>query len=225
MAECETAVAPCFGIRCLTSEAIRAGQLSPVMVPLIEEAAKAGDWEACLLYFPKPWRRAVLEEIAPIVSDRQYWELLAGAWVGTEAPTFHRAAWLRLFGSTRPGRNYLMTAKEHAALAALPDPITVYRGAPLKIARGMSWTVDLERAAWFARRWAHRDGSILRAVIPKRKVLAYFQERKEAEVVIDPRRLNYEVLNPGAWMVASRLRGRIQGIIDGFGGAARRKSA
>jgi hypothetical protein len=42
-------------------------------------------------------------------------------------------------------------------LALLPDEITVWRGGyditPRKLANGMSWTLDRDRAIWFARRW------------------------------------------------------------------------
>ena len=51
-----------------------------------------------------------------------------------------------------------MEQEERKALAALPDRLTIYRGVHIKkgTLRGLSWTLDRERAEWFANRWAKR---------------------------------------------------------------------
>jgi hypothetical protein len=49
------------------------------------------------------------------------------------------------------GREHLMDAEERAAL---PDVVTILRGfTHAEGARGLSWTLDRERAEWFARRF------------------------------------------------------------------------
>jgi hypothetical protein len=58
----------------------------------------------------------------------------------------------------------------------------------------MSWTVDPASARWFARRPGYPGEKIvLKTTVPKGKVLAYFSKRTESEVVIDPRRIKYQI--------------------------------
>jgi hypothetical protein len=133
------------------------------------------------------------------LSNQKYWRHLGEDWTTNED---RDGGWpfLSLFRSPRGERTALMTAEEHAALAALPDPAILYRGIaffpgnPLKYARGLSWTDDLDIAAYFAHpyQWAPA-GAVLVAVVPRWRFLAYFKRRGENEVVIDPRRIRYRV--------------------------------
>jgi len=122
------------------------------------------------------------------LSNQQYWRHLREDWTTNED---RDGGWpfLSLFRSPRGERTALMTAEEHAALAALPDPATLYRGItffpgdPLRYARGLSWTDDLDIAAYYAHPYqSWLAGALLMAV-----------ERGENEVVIDPRRIRYRV--------------------------------
>ena len=79
-------------------------------------------------------------------------------------------------------------------------PVTLYRGAPGRSnGRGMSWTLDVDRARWFAQRWdlTGRSGSVYKATVKPHAILAMMLGgRDEAEVVVNPRRLprNLEVI-------------------------------
>jgi hypothetical protein len=53
----------------------------------------------------------------------------------------------------------------------------------------MSWTLDLKKARWFATRLYQPDPIVLQATILKPDVLAYFDERKERELVVRPGRV------------------------------------
>jgi len=83
------------------------------------------------------------------------------------------------------------------------EPIELFRGVTGRqshLARGMSWTLDLDKARWFAHRHDHlthpmHDGkhviepTVWRSVAPPAAVLALFYEQNEREVVVNPRRL------------------------------------
>jgi hypothetical protein len=133
------------------------------------------------------------------LSDSEYWKHLREFWTECEDRSGASSWLISLFRSSRGQREALMSAEEHATLAALPDPATLYRGvtffpgSPLKYARGMSWTDDLDIAAHFAYPPAWLDGAILIAEVPRRRILAYFHERGEHEVVIDPRPIAHRV--------------------------------
>jgi hypothetical protein len=175
---------------------------NPLLVPEYRFNAKrrqkafaAGDWKTFVFCVPKPYRIVAFETIERrIAADADYWRLLADIWITTEFPNRDRARWLNFFTSERAQRDRLMTPADHAGLATLPDPFQIFRGAGQRYARGMSWTTDREKAAWFARRFP-RSGALFSTVVRKGRVLAYFTERGEAEALIDPRRIRYEVLS------------------------------
>jgi len=68
-------------------------------------------------------------------------------------------------------------------------PLELYRGTTWGRRRGMSWTRDIDRARWFARRLQQDDGLVFRLLVPAEAVLAFvgFEGRTENEVVVDPR--------------------------------------
>lgn len=112
--------------------------------------------------------------------------LLPGVWVGAEWPAqLGKKRWLAMFEATgfvsdRPG-------------AQVPESaLTIYRGALGGRVRGLSWTTDLERARWFAERiklLGRTDAAVVAAEVHPRHVLATFDGRQEAEVVVKPRGL------------------------------------
>ena len=53
----------------------------------------------------------------------------------------------------------------------------------------MAWTTDRQRAEWFADRWtlwATGTGMVVTATIHPGAVLAFIDDRRESEVVLDP---------------------------------------
>lgn len=135
----------------------------------------------------RPYRlEAFVDGVEVMVKDRQYWKLLSSMWLDTEYPYANYSEWLRLFGSKRTLRPLLMNKAERATLTALPDVLTIYRGGQTK--RGLSWTVSEDKARWFAERF-DRDGKhqVFKGTVPKNKVYAYLNERKEQEIVVDPK--------------------------------------
>jgi hypothetical protein len=52
----------------------------------------------------------------------------------------------------------------------------------------MSWTLDREKAIWFANRWARIYGSprLYQTRVDPSEVLGYVVARSESEIVIDP---------------------------------------
>lgn len=114
-------------------------------------------------------------------------------------PAQYENLWRKLWGSNRPGREAAMSDEERATLAALPDPVKVYRGvAHAERVDGLSWTLDRERALMFAHRAASPEYAAFRAGVPhsddcqpllatgevaRDDVLAYLDERQEQEIV------------------------------------------
>jgi hypothetical protein len=97
-----------------------------------------------------------------------------------------RARHQEMAGST------FLDGEARAFFDGLPDLVAVHRGCSRPRVRGVSWSTDPEVAAGFAA--GHRgirvpDPVIASAVIPKTHVFTVFVERRESEVILDPRRL------------------------------------
>ena len=136
--------------------------------------------------------------------DKSYWQILAAVWTDQEQLWQNRKLYLQLFRSPRPQRQFLMTAAERRKLDAMPDEFPVYRGFIGKRGKGLSWTIDQSKAEWFARRFAMLthlgQPRLMECIVKKKDVLAYFNGRKEKEIVVDPanvRSLKTSAVPPG----------------------------
>jgi hypothetical protein len=54
---------------------------------------------------------------------------------------------------------------------------------------GISWTLDRERAEWFARRFSneHWPGVVITGQVKRERIIALINDRQEREVVVFPR--------------------------------------
>jgi len=172
------------------------------MDQLRQKKLRDKDFAGYLFTFSHDERFDSFLKIIPKLSAKEYWELLRELWMMAEVIEPDRTTWLRLLQSKRSGREFLMTKGERGALAKMPDRIEIWRGCGHAAGvRGLSWTLDMERAKMFAsyacqgRRLylaASSCGStpiVARAICGKAHVLAFFKERSEAEIVINPKKL------------------------------------
>jgi hypothetical protein len=165
------------------------------------ERLQEGDYGGYLFMFGGHKRFPALLEIEHLLPDKDYWKCLNLVWANIEISTPDRREWLRLFTSQRPHRELLMSKTERKRLAAMPDTLTIYRGYAKGRARsGLSWTLSEKRAHFFADYAAgnrrrilcgHTGGSsmVVCGKCHKHDVLAYFNNRKEQEIVIDGRKV------------------------------------
>jgi len=148
------------------------------------ESLARRDWLQALMVVDKGSQLTMIEAwwLEGALTPVDLGACLAAVWSRIEFPhRFGQRRWLRLFKAagfvtdtpgTEPGT----------------EPLTVYRGAIPTRRRGMSWTLDPVRAAWFARRWdvLSRTGLVYAADVPPRHVLAIFHGREELEVIVNP---------------------------------------
>jgi hypothetical protein len=87
---------------------------------------------------------------------------------------------------------------ERAWFAALPPIVQIYRGCQKGRERGLSWTARIDVAAGFAigKRCHNAEPVLMTAVIPKQHILGVSLERREHEIVADPRRLRQLRVHP-----------------------------
>lgn len=154
---------------------------------ILERAKREENWNQVIWIYERPYRLDALMGIADLVSnDVEFWDLAADVWVDSENIFQHIDDWITIFDSGRPDRDTMMSDEDRAALAAMDDPITVYRGFTLGVnEEGLSWTTSLERATWFAKRFNHKgDAEVVQGEVARDDVVAYFTRRGESEIVV-----------------------------------------
>lgn len=141
--------------------------------------------------FDKHERMRALWNMARLFEEKEYWIAVADVWVLNESlfqdMEILEDIWTGCGIHSVKNRHLVMDAEERKFLAALSDEISVWRGCVEANINGWSWTLDRERARFFAERFAP-DGKplIVEAKVRKRDVLAYFPRRGEEELVVHP---------------------------------------
>jgi len=143
-----------------------------------------------------PYLPAFFKFTNHLVSRTDYSSFLGSMWTMVEFPNVDdnitAADFVKLF--RRAEKADLMDEDEMSQYLALPEEITVYRGIRGRGSlEALSWTLDIEKAEWFAKRW-NKGGRVYSAIVEKKDVLAVFTSRGEAEIVVDYTRLKNIVL-------------------------------
>ena len=144
-------------------------------------------------FINKPYGLTFLKFAEPHLSKEEFSKLLGDAWVRSENPNddpnFTKRDLIAMF--KRADKQALMTEEDYKQWQGLDETITVYRGVTshnAKNIKALSWTLDRQTADWFARRF-EEEGTVYEAQINKKDIYAYFGERCESEVVVDPKGL------------------------------------
>ena len=141
----------------------------------------------------KPYGLTYLKYAEPYLSKEDFSKILGDAWVRSENPNgdanVSKRELLSMF--KQADKKALMTEEDYKRWESLDDTLTVYRGVTshnAKNIKALSWTLDEKTAEWFAHRF-DENGTIYEAQINKKDVYAYFGERGESEVIVDPKGL------------------------------------
>jgi hypothetical protein len=131
-----------------------------------------------------------------------FWPTFIDDWAFTEVAWNYRSAFLPLMRVYKPSLRKYLPPEIREATDALPDLVTVYRGCAREHVRGIAWTTSPKVAEFFAvtNRWAGLapDRVIASAIIPREHVFYATDERNEAEVILDPKRLRRIVIHSRA---------------------------
>ena len=141
----------------------------------------------------KPYGLTYLKYAEPYLSKEDFSNILGDAWVRSENPNgdanVSKKELLLMF--KQADKKALMTEEDYKRWENLDDTLTVYRGVTshnAKNIKALSWTLDEKTAEWFAHRF-DENGTVYEAQINKKDVYAYFGERCESEVIVDPKGL------------------------------------
>jgi len=139
----------------------------------------------------KPYRSAFFKYTKKYINQYDLSKYLKSLWLGNDYvnvdANISKKEYVKLFKQCDP--KYLMDEEEYKFFINLPEKIIVYRGInqitkhPVK---ALSWTIDIKRAEWFARRFeknSSKTGKVYKTIIKKDYALAYFEYEKE--IVVD----------------------------------------
>ena len=145
------------------------------------------------LMLNKTYGLTSLKFAKPYLSREDLSELLADAWIRAENPNMDvnvsKSDLVKMFMGA--DKKVMMTREEQTRLSELDDKITIYRGVTTynaKNIKALSWTIDKRKAEWFAHRYGE-SGKVYKAEMDREKVLAFFMERGESEIIVNPKDL------------------------------------
>ena len=114
------------------------------------------------------------------LDDNDYWTILRALWIDKGICNDN---WAKLFFNSGRGREHkIMKSSDRQALKRLPKKVTIYRVCREKAdEEKWNWTTSRE----FAERFLCRtDEYIAEKTIDKSEIFAYFNSRKEFEVIL-----------------------------------------
>lgn len=164
---------------------------------LLDEAINQEDWNKVFMLIEKPYRLSWLEENYDLITDEKaYYEFLKDAYIQSEFPMdsfYDYEDLLKLFWY-KDYPKLMMDTDELGFYSQLPQEITIWRG--IRVVEeldeeniGFSFTLDKEKAEWFAKRFS-KDGRgtpmLIEAKVDKGDILSVFLNRGEEEVLASP---------------------------------------
>ena len=149
----------------------------------VELALKNKEWRHYVWLHERAWRLHAFTEIHHHLSDNHYWELLSSIWIDSENMCQNYMIWKQALNSPRSGRRFFMDKEDRELFDELPGDLIIYRGCEFDPEKGLSWTLNPEKALWFAERF-HRRGKVHARKIRKEHVFAYLTYRGEQEIVV-----------------------------------------
>lgn len=153
---------------------------------LLKEYEQSKDFGAAIFLHERPYRFEFFAKIAHNLDAAEYWQAFADAWIDSENIWQYNNLIRSLLKNKKHAeyRHLIMNEDERKYLASLPDTIEIWRGCIWKNRNGLSWTLDKEKAVWFAKRLGTKTPYLHSGVVAKKKVIAYLNGRSEDEVIV-----------------------------------------
>lgn len=154
-----------------------------------DEALENGECEVYIWMHERPFRLEAFQEIADKLSDYEYWRMFRMVWMDSENISENHSTWMELIFES--DKSYeamqLMLSEELRLLNNMAHPVRIFRGGHLP---GLSWTLDREKALWFAGRFTPQgERQLHEGWTDRNSIVALFLDRGEKEVLVSPERV------------------------------------
>jgi hypothetical protein len=163
----------------------------------IAKAIKKQNWISYVFLHERPYRLQALLDVTHMIEDdspsenhpswQAYAELVASIWTDSENIWQNFEEWFEIWEDLKNRDLLKFTMEDHEnEFLASSDLLTLYRGTSEDLDAGMSWTLDKNKAEWFAKRFNKDTPVVLETVVKASEVYAYYTGRNEQEIVINP---------------------------------------
>jgi hypothetical protein len=143
------------------------------------------EFESYLTLIEKPFRVFYFNELVKQNRikklSKRYWKLISFLWTNSENISQNKEIWDELLRD-KTNSHYFMDKKDLEYFNSLPNEFMVYRGY-VHWENGYSYSLDRERAVWFAERFG-QNGLVKERLVKKEDVFAYINSRKENEIIV-----------------------------------------
>lgn len=156
----------------------------------IKATIEESDLRGICLILNKPYILTFISYIESMLSDEELGMILGTFWTAIENITgdnnvngMEIVKWFK-----RADKKSLMNEEELLVYESLPEEVTVYRGVTSynrKKEKALSWTLDYEKAVWFANRFSTGTGEVWTMTVPKKRILCCFDGCSEQEAIVD----------------------------------------
>ena len=144
-----------------------------------DKALMEKDYGKFIFWHERPYRLDAFVQNMNFMSDKEYWKILGEIWIDSENIWQNLSKWKKLLSDKRASKHLFMISDDYK----IPEKITAYRGyAPNQNENGISYTLDKNKAEWFAKRYWKKNGEVKEITITKNKVFAYISTRDEKKL-------------------------------------------
>lgn len=151
----------------------------------LKEFENNKEFESYLFLIEKPFRVTFFSDLVKQNKikklSKKYWKILSSLWTGSENIFQNKDLWDDLL-KDKTNSHYFMSKKDLKFFNSLENEFIVYRGYS-QWENGYSYTLDKERAIWFANRFG-KNGNVKERLVKKEDVFAYTNSRNEKEIII-----------------------------------------
>jgi hypothetical protein len=189
-----------------TSQNGRLNELFEFKLSEFKSCMEQGEYQEIVCLIERPWRlKWVYENRELILSNmgvEGFYEIFADAYNDTEnACQFKDEVLEMIYLGGNP--HLMMERNELKQYKKLPSEIKIFRGVCLNKKDdvydfiGSSWTLDYEKAKWFAERRGFNENEyplVYSITVNKEDVLSYFTRRDESEILIDYSKIDLDEL-------------------------------
>jgi hypothetical protein len=161
----------------------------------VEAALREQRYSSYIILHERPWRFEAFSRVADLIPQDEYWILLREVWTDSENIWQNEAEWREVLTSDAPHQERIMELDDYRQLLDMPDTIIIYRGFHAEGRHmGLSWTIDREKAEWFAMRFQHCEPTVFGGAVSRHDVIAYLTSRGEDEIIVLPE--NVRMMRP-----------------------------
>jgi len=164
----------------------------PKIIEMYKHAIdKQKDAFGVFMIINKPYSGFFFKLVKDYLSTEDYTLLLENLWTSMEYPNsdknVSKKEWISFW--KKADLSLIYNNEDLELLAGLPEEFYVYRGLMERAKlQALSWTLDIGKATWFAKRFGH-NGKVYKAKCKKKDILVYLSCRGESEIVVDWKKL------------------------------------